>query len=88
MFLCYNLSMATKKKNKKVLAYQWSGDISRIIPLANNSARITNELGKSYNYNRDSIEFKEECERLDAVMEGKISRELKELGWELNKDND
>ena len=80
--------MATKKKNKKVLAYQWSGDISRIIPLANNSARITNELGKSYNYDRDSIEFKEECERLDAVMEGKISRELKELGWELNKDND
>lgn len=80
--------MATKKKNKKLLEYQWSGDVSRIIPLGDNNARLTNELGKSYNYDRDSIQFKEECERLDAVMEGKISRELKELGWELNKDND
>ena len=78
--------MATKKKNKKLLEYQWSGDVSRIIPLGNNTARLTNELGKSYNYDRDSIQFKEECERLDTIMEGKISRELQQLGWELNGD--
>jgi len=75
--------MAKKKKNKKLLEYQWSGDISRIIPLGDNAARLTNEIGKSYNYDRNSIEFKEECERLDAIMEGKITIELKQLGWNL-----
>lgn len=72
--------MVVKKKSAE---YQWSGDIRRIIPLASNNARITNELGKSAHYSRDSQSFKEECERLDAIMNGKISRELEELGWNL-----
>lgn len=72
--------MATKKKSSE---YQWSGDIRRIIPIGGGNARLTNELGKSMNYSRDSPLFKEECERLDVIMDGKISRELKDLGWTL-----
>lgn len=71
-------------KSKKSAVYQWSGDISRIIPMGGTFARVTDELGKSKNYSRDSIEFKEECARLDSIMDGKISIELANLGWDIN----
>lgn len=67
---------------KKQQAYQWSGDVSRIIPLAQGTrARITDEFGKSHTFARDSVEYQAEVERLDALMDGKITRELQQLGW-------
>lgn len=74
--------MASKKKVKSA-AYQWSGDIRRIIPLAGGNARLTDELGKSTHYSRDSVEFRDECVRLDDIMDGKIANELNDLGWSL-----
>ena len=76
--------MANKNNNKKIAAYQWSGDIRRIIPMGGSFARVTDELGKSKHYSRDSNEFKEECNRLDSIMGGKISIELTNLGWDIN----
>lgn len=74
--------MAQKKKTKDSSIYQWSGDIRRIIPMGGGLyARVTNELGKSTNYERDSEAFRTECKRLDEIMNGKITRELEELGW-------
>ena len=31
----------------------------------------------------NSVEFRDECVRLDAIMDGKIAVELNDLGWSL-----
>jgi hypothetical protein len=68
------------KKGKKG-EYEWSGEISRIIPLRNNYCYVQDEKGKLHHIKRDSTEFYALAKHLNEIMEGKITRELEQLGW-------
>lgn len=70
---------ASKKLKKG--EYEWSGEISRIIPLKNNYCYVQDEKGKLHHLKRDSVEFYALAKRLNEIMEGKITRELEKLGW-------
>lgn len=71
--------MAIKKKDAP---FQPSGDTVRIISLANGTwAYLFNHLGKTYHLPRNSAEFANACRETDEAMNGKITLELKALGW-------
>ena len=72
-----------KPNSKKVKKgeYEWSGEITRIIPLKNNYCYVQDEKGKLHHLKRDSIEFYALANRLNEIMDGKITRELENLGW-------
>lgn len=73
--------MGKKAKGKKG-EYEWSGDLKRIIPLKNNYCYINDEKGKTPKLKRDSEDFYTLIKHLNEVMNGKIERELTDLGWE------
>lgn len=73
--------MGKKKGKFKKGEYEWSGDVSRIIPLKNNFCYVQDEKGKLHHLKRDSSEFYELIKSLDNIMNGKITRELNQLGW-------
>jgi hypothetical protein len=71
--------MATKKKN---LPYQTHGDIHRIIPLSDgNWAYLQDENGKLHHMRTDSDDFIEKCIAVNSALDGRIVRQLNELGW-------
>ena len=67
------------KKNKG--EYEWTGDLSRVVPLGDNYCYIRDDKGKTLHLKRDAVETIEILRHLDSVMEGKITRELTKLGW-------
>ena len=69
-------------RNKKVAAFQPSGDVRRIVPLKANYAYLNDHLGKLHHMERDSDEFLALCIEVDAAMEGRITQELTEPGWD------
>ena len=71
--------MAIKKKEQP---FQPSGDTTRIISLGNATwAYLFNHLGKTLHLPRNSEEFTSACKETDEAMNGKITAELKTLGW-------
>lgn len=74
--------MGKKKAKGKKGEYEWSSDLRRIIPLKNNYCYINDEKGKTQHLKRDSEEFYTLVKHLDEVMNGRVSVELRELGWE------
>jgi hypothetical protein len=68
-------------KNKKVAAYQPSGDVKRIIPLKANYAYLNDHLGKLHHLERDSEQFVKLCIEVDEAMDGRITQELNALKW-------
>lgn len=73
--------MGKKKGKLKKGDYEWTGDLRRIIPLKNNYCYVNDEKGKTPRMKRDSEEFYTLARHLDEVMNGKITKELTELGW-------
>lgn len=68
---------------KKEAAYQPAGDAKRIIPLKNGWAYIWDERGALRHLLRDSEEFITACQEVEkALGDGRIMRELKQLGWD------
>lgn len=66
----------------KMAAFQPSGDVRRIVPLKANYAYLNDHLGKLHHLNRDSDEFIQLCIAVDQEMDGRITQELTELGWD------
>lgn len=72
--------MAIKKKDAP---FQPSGETRRIIPLGGGThAYLFDHLGKTHRCKVDSPEFSELCRSVDAELNGRISKELAELGWD------
>ena len=74
--------MSKRKAKGKKGEYEWSGDLRRIIPLRNGYCYVNDEKGKTPRMKNDSEEFYTLAKHLDEVMNGRISMELRELGWE------
>lgn len=79
--------MARKERRigtgKKEAVYQPAGDARRIIPLRDGWAYIWDERGGLRHLRRDSDEFVLACQEVEkALGNGKIMRELKQLGWD------
>jgi hypothetical protein len=69
-------------KAKKDLPYQPSGEVRRIVSLANGTwAYITDELGKLHHLEVSSQDFLDKCLALDENFGGRATRELTTLGW-------
>jgi hypothetical protein len=67
---------------KKSEVFQPSGDIKRIISLnKGNHAYVIDHLGKVHHVARNSDRFNELVAILDENLDGRGSRELKNLGW-------
>jgi hypothetical protein len=73
--------MGAKKSKSKKGEYEWSGDLRRIIPLKNNYCYVNDDKGKTPRMKRDSEDFYALALKLNEIMNGKIFRELEELGW-------
>jgi hypothetical protein len=62
--------------------YQPSGEVRRIIPLANGSwAYLFNQHGKTLHMKRSTDEFASACKDADDALNGRIIRELESLNW-------
>jgi hypothetical protein len=73
--------MGKKKGKAKKGGYEWTGDVRRIIPCQNGYCYVNDENGKSPHMKRDSEQFYTLAKHLDEVMNGKITKELEDLGW-------
>jgi hypothetical protein len=74
--------MGKKKAKGKKGEYEWSSDLRRIIPLKNNYCYVNDDKGKTLHLERDSEEFYAIIKRVDEVMNGRITKELQDLGWD------
>ena len=74
--------MVKKKAKAKKGEFEWSSEIRRIIPLREDYVYISDEKGKLHHLKKSSDKYVELLKHLDAVMVGKITRELEALGWE------
>ena len=73
--------MGKAKKSKKLGEFEWSRETRRVIPLQANHVYIFDDKGKRRHLKRDSEEFNQTVAELDEKMDGRITREMKELGW-------
>ena len=70
------------RRQTKPEQYQYSSEVKRVIPLGGGEyCYISDENGKSKHYKRGSDEYINEIMRLDPIMNGKITKELEDLGW-------
>ena len=69
-------------KKKKDLAFQHSADVKLIIPCKGGYCYIKDVGGKMHHVKTDSEEFRVRAKALDEVLNGRVSREITELGWE------
>jgi len=74
--------MGAVKPKSKISNFQPSGDTTRIISLCGGTwAYLFDHLGKTQRLARNSEEFAIKCKETDEAMNGKITAELKALGW-------
>lgn len=74
--------MGKSKKKTKSGEYEMSPDVRRIIPLKNDYCYIFDARGKLHHLKRDSAAAIELLRSLEEVTNGRISKQLIELGWE------
>lgn len=74
--------MGKSKKKSKSGEYEMSSDVRRIIPLKNNHCYIIDSHGRLHHLKRDSEAAIILLRSLEELTNGRITRQLKELGWE------
>ena len=74
-------------KLKKNETFQPSRDSNRIIPCQGGFAYISDQFGKTRHLKVESDQFAKICLEVDEFFDGKISKELANLGWTFVLDN-
>jgi hypothetical protein len=70
-------------RKMKEAPYQPSGELTRVISLANGTwAYLIDQYGKTLHMKRSDEVFVNKCAEVDEVLNGKIVRDLKKLGWD------
>ena len=66
----------------KQTEYQTTGDLKRVISLGGGKyAYLVDEEGKLNHFSTDDEAFVVKCAEVDRALEGRIVRQLNEMGW-------